>query len=102
MGRKLEKATDSTLLHPRDKRSPRHEEWKRNIRRAMRRGTAKRQAAGALTPREMAGRSWLGMAAIYRLMDSGELPFVQVGNRRYVRESDFEKLLKRMEREDAA
>jgi excisionase family DNA binding protein len=44
----------------------------------------------------------LGLNTIYSLLDSGELPFIRVGNRRYVKEADFDQLLQRTGSEDAA
>jgi len=103
MERKLKGTTeDYSTFHPRDKRSPRHSEWRRNIQRGLRKGKARRLKAGLLTPREISARSWLGLSSIYGMLDSGELPCVKVGNRRYAKESDFAKLLKRIGVEEVA
>ena len=90
MKQKLPKARK---LHPRDKRSRRHAEWKKNIAAAMTAAKRKRvEVAHLLTLQQVAALTCLPVGAIRKMVDSGDLRCIQAGGRRYVPESEIGKL----------
>jgi excisionase family DNA binding protein len=78
-------------LHPRDSRSRRHAEWKRNIRNAMRRAKLRRREAGLVTYTEAAVETCLPLYAIKRLIASGELKAVDAGSHRYILRGELDR-----------
>jgi excisionase family DNA binding protein len=72
--------------------SPEHGRWRSNVAKGMRRAHRRRRAAGLLTFAEAAAVTLWPVNALRKMADSGDLGFVQVGSRRYLRESDVSRL----------
>jgi hypothetical protein len=86
---KLQKATEA---HPRERRSPRHDRWKRSIGEGMRRAAQRRRAAGLVTFPEAAVRTLHPVYALKKMADAGELKVVRRGSRRYIPVSEIRRL----------
>jgi excisionase family DNA binding protein len=79
-------------LHPRDARSPEYAAWRRSLSTGKRKATLKRRAKGLHTPAEIAVQFALPVAFVRRMVESGELPAITSGARRYVRTGDVERV----------
>jgi excisionase family DNA binding protein len=91
MSEKLEKATKRRKLHPRDRRSRHHGDWKRNIGAGMRAAKLRRRDAGLMTFTEVSVETCLALYAIKRLVDSGELKAVNAGSHRYIHRAELDR-----------
>jgi len=82
-------------LHPRDRRSPRHAEWKENIREGKLEASRRRKRRGLYTPRELALETRLASVNTVRdLIKRGILPVFIVGTYRYVNRKDAERIIR--------
>jgi hypothetical protein len=80
-------------LHPRDKRSPRHAAWKKNISAAMTAAKRKRvEVAHLLTLTQVAAITCLPLYSIRKMVECGQLKCIHAGNRCYVPESEIARL----------
>ena len=84
MSDKLDVATKRRKLHPRDRRSRRHGEWRQNIAAGMRAAKLRRRAAGLVTFPEAAVETCLAVYAIKRAADLREFETVNAGSHRYI------------------
>jgi hypothetical protein len=80
--------------HPRaDPRSPEYAVWRRSLGAGKRRATLKRRERGLLSPAEIATQYALPVSFIRRMVESGALPAVTSGPRRYIWARDAERVL---------
>ena len=78
-------------LHPRDRRSRRHGEWRRNIAAGMRAAKLRRREAGLVTFPEAAVETCLAIYAIKRAADLGEFETVNAGSHRYIHRAELDR-----------
>ncbi len=66
--------------------------WRAKVATGMRKGKRKRLAAGLFSLTELSVKYVLPLCFVRRAADTGALPAVQAGSRRYVREEEAERV----------
>ena len=72
--------------------SPEFVKWRAKVATGMRKGRQKRRAAGLLSLVEVSVKYVLPLCFVRRAADTGALPVVQAGSRRYVRAEEAERV----------